>query len=242
MHMVLKKQKKRGKIMEYQIKDIVRSVEIDIHCGSVTLVKGTTENTTRVSIEGLTEDDMRVYPVNGNLYIRSITGEPVNMTIYGVATIKGLKVKGYDTSVTVDKFDLDRLNASVNGDITLNEAKIKKQCDINTTGGKIVITSCDLTSMNAQVSDGLFDIQKSVLHGNNILYTYNSPTGGLIRGALVDYMVTSGGGITSDQVIVNDHYLTDFPIRKNTQNVAWLLVAGETKENIVFSIKRPNLK
>ncbi|MBQ8725270.1 MAG: hypothetical protein IJY74_06360 [Oscillospiraceae bacterium] len=228
--------------MEYQIKDIVKSVEADIHCGSVTFIRGTTENTTRVSIEGFTEDDMRVYPVNGVLYIRAITGDPVHMTIYGVPTIKGLKVVGEKTSVSVDKYELDRFSATVDSDVTLTAVTVNKQCDINTTGGKISLTDCELTSMNAQVKDGVFDIQRSVLHGNNILYTHNSPTGGLMRGALVDYMVTSGGQISDEQVVVNDHYLTDFPVRKNTQNVAWLLVAGETEEEIVFSIKRPNLK
>ncbi len=228
--------------MEYQIRENIRSVEADILRGSVTLVRGTTESTTRISIEGLCEDDMRVYPINGKLFIRSITPEPVHMTIYGIASIKELNVKGYETDVNIEKYELDRMRADVNGDITLKEVTVKKQCDISTNGGKIYLESSELTSMNAQVSEGVFDIQKSILHGNNILYTYNSPTGGLIRGALVDYMVTSGSGISSDQVIVNDHYLTDFPIRKNTQNVAWLLVAGETEENIVFYIKRPNLR
>lgn len=228
--------------MEYQIRDAVRSVEIELVNGTVTFVQGNTESTTRVSAEGVSEDDMRVYPVNGKLHIRSITSQHINLTIYGIADIKELSVKGYGTSLMVEKYEFDRLKADVNGDITLKEVTVNKQCDISTNGGKIYLESSELTSMNAQVSRGVFDIQKSILHGNNILYTYKSPTGGLMRGALVDYMVTSGSGISSDQIIVNDHYLTDFPVRKNTQNVAWLLVAGETKENIVFYIKRPNLR
>lgn len=228
--------------MEYQIRDIVRSIEIEAVRGTVTFVRGNTESTTRISIDGFTEDDMRVYPINGKLYIRIITPEPVNMTIYGIANVREFSIKGYETDLMIEKYEFDRLKADVNGNITLKEVTVKKQCDISTNGGKIYLESSELTSMNAQVSEGEFDIQKSILHGNNILYTYNSPTGGLIRGALVDYMVTSGSGISSDQVIVNDHYLTDFPVRKNTQNVAWLLVAGETEKNIVFYIKRPNLR
>lgn len=227
--------------MDYQIRENVECIRADLRNGALTVIRNT-NHMVRLHVEGVSENSMRVFAYNNILYIKCLSDHPAQIELYVPEKVERLHLKAENTNFTITDIEIDCIEITSSGNCFVDSATIRKQCTFNLDSGKLSLRSSDISSMNIQVFKGEIDFQGTQLHGNNIAYLINSAVNGVLKGALVDYVISAGGEVSPDNVIVNDHLLSEFPNRKNVQNCAWLLLTGKLRSTSRIYIKKPKVR
>ena len=223
--------------MDYQFREIVAHVVTDLHDGTVTIVKNT-NHMTPVSVEDAPENGMRVFAHNGTLFIKALTSKPADIHVYIPESVKTLKLESAKSDFILTELELDAVSCSTTGDCSMHGITVNKQCDLNCEQGDISLQECSLRSLNIQLIGGSLETWHTALSGNNMIFVQKSTMNCNLKGALVDYVISAGSGISPDDLIVNDHPLSEFPDRKNTHEAAWVLIAGHLMETTHIYIKK----
>ncbi len=227
--------------MDYVIREGVGCIRTELKYGTITITRNS-HHMVRLRADELTENCMRVFAYNNVLHIKCISPYPANMELLVPDSVKMLDLNSESCNLVLEDIELDTLTASSGGELDLTNVTIKKSCKLSVDNADIILKACDLMSMNLELYDGTLDFQNTVLHGNNTAFMKNAMVRGKLKGALVDYVVSAGYGISPDNVIVNDHLLSEFPNRKNVQNCAWLLLAGSMKNTARLTIQKPRMR
>ncbi|MBQ8688664.1 MAG: DUF4097 family beta strand repeat protein [Ruminococcus sp.] len=223
--------------MDYQFRDIITTVVAELHDGALSVVRNT-NHMVRVTVEDAPENGMRLFVHNSTLFVKSLTNHPTDIQMYVPETVKIVHIESKNSDVMLTELDLDQLHIGTAGDCSIHAVKAAKQTDICCEGGDIALQECDLRSMSIQLTNGSLEIWGTKLSGNNMIFATNSILGGRLRGALVDYVISAGSGINPDDVMVNGHLLSEFPERRNTQEAAWLLLAGQLNGETVLNVAK----
>ena len=231
------RKEKRGMNMDYQFREVITTVVTELHDGTLSISKNT-NHMTRITVEDAPDNSMRLFAHNSTLFVKSLTNHPADIQLYVPETVKVLRIQGKHSDIMMTELDLENITISTTGDCSLHGVKAWKQTDICCEGGDIALQECELSSMNIQLVNGSLEIWGTRLHGNNMVYASQSSIGGRLRGALVDYVISAGSGISPDDVTVNGHLLSEFPDRKNTQEAAWLLLAGKLNGETVLNVAK----
>lgn len=224
--------------MDYHIRDGINGIRFELRNASVEIHKNENRGL-RISVPKGSENSIRAIPHNSTLYIKFISDEATDIKISLPDSIREMSVVTENGSVKVERIQLDSISIDSRGNTELIDVTARKRCSICTDNSVLKLTSCDISSMNLQMCNGEFLTDNSILHGNSMAYVTNSTISGTFRGVLPDYVINAGSGISTDDIIVNDHRLTEFPDRKNVQNCAWLLIAGSLKETAKLRISKP---
>ncbi|MGN0631712.1 MAG: DUF4097 family beta strand repeat-containing protein [Ruminococcus sp.] len=224
--------------MDYQIHDGLSKLKLEMRNVSAELQKSSSRSL-RLAVPKAKENSIRVIPHNGALHIKYISDTTDIIKINVPDTIREIEIIKGNGSFMAMELNLDSLSISSRGDIELSDVTVYKRCGISTDESSVKLRNCDISSMSLQINGGALETENIVLHGNNTAYVTNCTVYGTFKGALAEYVISAGSGISTDEIIVNDHRLTEFPDRKNVQNCAWLLIAGSLKETAHIKISKP---
>lgn len=226
--------------MEYLVRENVSGIKLEVKCGNVSIMQGE-GYTVKINVPDTAVNGIRIFSHSSTLFIKYILPIPIEVQLCVPKTIHNINITSGSCKVTFEDIELDNVIADSCSNIIMKNVVIVKSCQLNTEDSYIRLIDSDISSMNIQLIGGSLDFCNTVLHGNNTAYIVNSSVGGSLKGALVDYVISAGSGIDPDNVIVNDHFLSEFPNRKNVQNCAWLLLAGSLSATSRIKISKPRL-
>lgn len=224
--------------MDYQIHEGLCKLKLEMRNVSAELQKNSSRSL-RIAVPKAKENSIRVIPHIGALHIKYISDTPDIIKINIPDTIREIEVIKGNGSLMASDLNLDSLSISSHGNIELCDVTVCKRCGISTDESSVKLKNCDISSMSLQINSGSLETENLVLHGNSTAYVTNSTVFGTFKGALAEYVISAGSGISTDEIVVNNHKLTEFPDRKNVQNCAWLLIAGSLKETAHINISKP---
>ena len=227
--------------MDYQIKEGVNCIRTELKAGEMKIMRNK-NHVVRLSSNDISENSMRVFTYNNILYIKCLTPEPIRLELHIPESVRSLYLNSEGCSFSAENIEFDNIITCCRGTLEFTKVKINKSCRLSVDEADIRLKACEIRSMNIEITDGIVDFQNTLLRGNNTAFLHNATIGGLLQGALVDYVVSAGAGVSPDNIIVNDHLLTEFPSRKNTQNCAWLLIAGSLKNTVRLTIQKPRVR
>lgn len=226
--------------MDYQIREGVVCIKAELRKGKMSIRRGE-NHVIRLRTSDENENSMRVFAHNNTMFIKQISANEIDFQLEVPDSVKILELKSESTGFELSNMELDNVKITAAGDLILENVTIKKSCQLITDNSEINLAACDISSMNIQLFNGKLNFGNTVLHGNSTAYVVNSTVGGLLKGALVDYVLSAGSGISPRSVIVNDHMLSEFPNRKNVQDCAWLLLAGSLTDTAHIKIAKPRI-
>lgn len=224
--------------MDYHIREGVNEIKFELKNANVEVYKNDGKGLHITAPNG-SENSIRTIPHNGILHVKFISETNAKIKISLPGTIKNIVIIKESGVLKLENIHLDSLSVTSEDSIELTGVTAQKSCRLSTENSAIKMKDCDISSMSMQLSGGEFYTEATVLHGNSTAYVTDSIIHGTFKGALSDYVISAGSGILADDVIVNDHRLTEFPDRKNVQNCAWLLIAGSIKETVHLRISKP---
>lgn len=224
--------------MDYQIREGVKGVRLELRGASVKIGRSGSR-ALRINVSGGNDSSIRAIPHDGKINIKYISDTGADIRISLPENLREIEIIKESGSLRAEKLELDSLSVNSGGDIELSEVTVSRSCNLSTDGSSIRLISCDISSMSVQISGGELETDGTVLHGNNTAYVMGSTVRGTLRGALAEYVISAGSGVSADEVIVNEHRLSEFPDRRNVQNCAWLLIAGSLKETARLKISKP---
>lgn len=227
--------------MDYQIKEGVSEIRTELKSGILTIVRSS-NHLVRIRSEDINENCMRVFAYNNVLHVKCLSSVPVRIELQIPESVRVLNINSEGSASVAENLEVDRIVTDCRGEIEFTNVTIKKSCKLSVEYADIILRACDIKSMNIELMDGNLDFQNTVLHGNNTAFLRRARVNGKLQGALVDYVVSAGPGVDADNVIVNEHLLSEFPNRKNTQNCAWLMLAGSLKNTARLTIQKPRMR
>ncbi len=224
--------------MEYQAHEDVSTVRAELRNGSLKIISKDCPGP-HVSISGVPEAFLRVFEYMGTLFVKCVADTYCTVEIIVPRRMREIAMTGERTSVTLENLNLKQLNLSTAESCYMDLVSVKKQCNLNIDRGRLTIRSCDICSLTVQAAQADVDFQGTTLHGYNLMYMQKSKCGGVLKGTLPQYLFVAGNGISPDAVTINEHFLSEFPERKNTQNCSWIYLAGSLKGISRFMVKMP---
>ncbi len=224
--------------MDYILKDNMNALRCEACNGSLSIRQGSARGA-KLVCDGMSESDMRVFVYEGVLHVKCLSDEEARIELQLPIEVTRLCVTGRKTDCIISGITAENLTLSTTGNIVLDGVKVRRGMSLSADVGKTLLRCCDIQSMTLNAAGSAVEFQGTVLHGNNLVYLIDSSLSGVLKGALPDYIIAAGNGISEESVIVNDHLLSEFPTRKVEHHSAWLYISGRMKDICRLYVKQP---
>lgn len=224
--------------MERKIHENISDVRVEVHCGKI-YFRRSEDHTVRIVAANMMDNNIRIHSHKNRLSVKCILQTPTEIQIYLPEVLNSIEVISDSCQLNFNDIELNYADITSGGDIIMKNIIINKSCNISAEHSLLNIIGCNIRSMNAQLFNSNLEFKLTVLYGNNVVYIVNGNVMGTLKGALIDYVISAGSGVDPSNVIVNDHFLLEFPERKNVQNCAWLLLAGSLNSTARIKIVKP---
>lgn len=185
-----------GEIREYMVEGEIRSLDIDIDAARIDIILGD-ELIVRSNIDDITVKNERgtlavKYKNRFNIYAGEAVVEitvPAEL-VFGEVSVSTGANKLYADIINANKVDID-FGA---GSAEIDRLVAKKECDIDTGAGKVVIGDCDISDLDLDIGTGKFELAGALM-GDCVIDMGVGSVDIILVGTPDDYCFDIGKGI-----------------------------------------------
>lgn len=226
--------------MEHKIRENISEIKVEVNCGKIYFMRSD-DHRIKVVVPDIIDESVRILSHGNRLSVKYTSQRQAEIQIYLPEVFNNIKVISDSCKLSFENIEFNEADITSGGNIIMKDIIINKNCYVNAENSFVRMFMCSIRSMNAQLFNSNLEFIGTVLYGNNVVYIVNGNVEGTLKGALVDYVISAGSGVDPDNIIVNDHFLSEFPKRKNVQNCAWLLLAGSLSSTARIKIVKPKI-